>query len=114
MQNSWWHEILENESYRVVRVDSVNSVAAVLTIEVDSEPDVRHPYFLTVADLDWSALLANFAEPVLTPNGEDAARLVHDMLLARLRDLIALDRDAGKTSQVVAGLAAFASCPQRP
>lgn len=101
-QHSWWHEILEHEGYRVVRVDSVNSVAAVLTIEVDSKSEGGQPFFLTVADLDWTALLANFADPVMTRNGEGAATFAHDALLAKLRDMIALDRETDRTAQVVA------------
>lgn len=88
MQQSWWQEVLENEDYRVVRVETVNSVAEVLTISVTSEPEERHPFFLTVADVDWPALLANFAEPVLTRNGEDAAIIVHNMLVAKLQDML--------------------------
>ena len=39
MQQSWWHELLENADYQVVRVDSVNPVVDVLTFSIASEPD---------------------------------------------------------------------------
>ena len=94
MQQSWWHELLENADYQVVRVDSVNPVVDVLTFSIASEPDARHPVFLTVADVDWPTLLANFADPVLTRNGEDAAGAVHDMLIAKLRKLLGADHAA--------------------
>jgi hypothetical protein len=93
-QQSWWHEVLENGNYRVVRVDSVNAAADVLTISVASEPEACHPMFLTIADIDWPALLANFAEPVVTRNGERAALLVHSMLVDRLRQML----DAGRAA----------------
>jgi hypothetical protein len=93
MQQSWWQEALERQDYQVVRVDSVNSVADVVTILVDSEPESRHPFFLTVADIDWPALLANFAEPIVTRNGTDAAAIVHDMLVAKLHQMLTLNRD---------------------
>ena len=98
IQHSWWHEVLENSNYEVVRVDTVNSVADVLTISVSYEPEGRHPMFLTVADLDWPALLANFAEPVVTRNGEDAAMLVHSMLIAKLRQMLEVDEAASSTN----------------
>jgi hypothetical protein len=104
MQQSWWQEIMENESYRVERFDDLNGIATVLTISVGEAED-RHPFFLTVADLDWPTLLANFAEPVVTRNGEDAAMLVHAMLLGKLQGLMALDRDnEAATAVVSAGL----------
>lgn len=101
MQQSWWQEVLENGNYCVVRVDSVNSVADVLTISVASEPEARHPIFLTVADMDWPALLANFAEPVVTRNGEEAAMLVHTMLIAKLREMLGVDQAAMPAAQKV-------------
>jgi hypothetical protein len=48
------------------------------------------------------AFWANFAEPVVTTTGEDAAMLVHNMLVAKLHDMLGLDRDAAKASQSVA------------
>ena len=52
----------------------MNSVVEVLTISVGSESEMRHPFFLTVADIDWPGLLAHFSEPVVTKDGEDTRR----------------------------------------
>lgn len=101
LQQSWWHEVLEKEDYRVVRVDTVSAVAEVLTISVSSGPEARHPMFLTVADVDWPALLANFAEPIVTRNGDDAAMQVHNMLLAKLRETLGLECEVETPSHSV-------------
>lgn len=93
MQQSWWQEVLENERYHVERVDVVNRIAEVITISVSSGPGSGPTLFLTVADVDWPALLANFAEPFVTRNGEHTAMAAHDELLSGLRQLLTLDRD---------------------
>lgn len=90
MQHSWWHEVLENTGYQVVRIDTVTNAVDVLTIEV-GDPLTSHPWFLTVAEIDWATLLNNFAEPVTTGSGEAEAMLVHDALLARLQELLSAD-----------------------
>ena len=92
-QQSWWQEILETRHYRVVRVEGVNDVACVLTISVSPESTARHPVFLTVADIDWPTLLAQFAEPMLTRNGEEAALVAHDMVLTKLRQVFTVADD---------------------
>ena len=88
IQQSWWQEVLENEDYLVVRADRVNSVVEVLTISVGSESETRHPFFLTVADIDWPGLLAHFSEPVVTKDGEDAAMHIHRSLLEKLHAMM--------------------------
>jgi hypothetical protein len=88
IQQSWWQEVLENASYRVVRVDHMNPVATIMTISVATEPGTGHPFHLTVADVDWATMLTNFAEPIVTRDGEEGAMLAHEMLAAKLRELL--------------------------
>lgn len=90
LQQSWWQELLEHEDYRVVRIDSVNPVADVVTIALDGLG-----ISLTVADIDWPTLLANFEEPVVTRQGQDAATAVHNSLVDKLQAMLAVDPDRG-------------------
>lgn len=102
VQHSWWHEVLENSDYRVVRVDTVTSTVDVLTIEV-GDSRTAQPRFLTVAEVDWATLLDNFAEPVTTGNGEAEAMLAHNALHARLRELLSADGADGNEAARFAG-----------
>lgn len=88
----WWQEILENADYQVERFDEVNRLVSVLTIRVAADPDNGEDLFLTVTDVDWAALLGEFADPVATRQGQGHALAAHDQLLARVTHTLALKR----------------------
>jgi hypothetical protein len=99
MERSWWQSALEEEEFRVLHVDGVNDVAEVLTIWVGPSAS-RPPFFLTVAEVDWPALLAHFTDPVVTTGGEVEAMLAHTMLLSKMREMMAPDNQGDEIQSV--------------